>query len=66
MTRYCSIHKGRVIETDAEIIDAQEVGSGPPVPVYACRPCIRDRGLVPRPGFIGRQDAAPYRAQEAS
>lgn len=67
MSRVCSIHGGMVADTNAELIDAREVGSGPPIAVYACHECVRDRGIVPRAqaAFIGHRDAPPAPAGEA-
>lgn len=59
MMRWCGIHHGHVQETEAEIVDWMESNSGPGTPVYACDPCIRREGIVPRAAFIGRRNAAP-------
>lgn len=63
MTRWCGIHHGSVQDTEAEIVDWTESTSGPDTPVYACAPCIRRDGIVPRRTFIGRRDAAPIAPQ---
>lgn len=66
MTIHCSVHNGDVPDHEGAEVRADEPGSGPVRPVYACWPCIRDKGLQtvdPRTAtFIGHRDALPRRA----
>lgn len=47
-TGHCSIHRGGIpAGVEAVLVDAIEQGSGPGIPVYACRPCVTRHGVVP-------------------
>ncbi len=48
MSFHCTIHKGAVAD-DAQriLIDSIEQGSGPGIPVYACRLCVTQHRIVP-------------------
>ena len=63
MTRWCSIHKGNVLDGDAEIVRATDTGPAQSTAtVYACMPCIRREGLTTverRATYIGRRDGSP-------
>jgi hypothetical protein len=42
--RWCRIHRGPITgDTEAVLISAVEQGSGPGIPIYACRPCADSR-----------------------
>lgn len=64
MTQHCSIHRGDIpAGVTAVLVSAIEQGSGPGIPIYACRPCVDKHGITPfseadddgdsprRPGF---------------
>jgi hypothetical protein len=74
MKRWCAWHDGEVPEDEATEVGAQEPGSGPGRPAYACRGCVSTYGLLPldlhpagatgapigvNPAYIGRRNAAP-------
>ena len=68
MTVQCGVHHGPVPETEAEIMDVADVGSGAGQPAYACIGCIRAEGIVPPrpapssgPTWVGHRDRAPGR-----
>jgi len=49
MNRPCSVHGGDVPEREAQLLEPKdETTTGPgAAPRYACRACVRAKGLVP-------------------
>lgn len=59
MTRWCGVHRAEVPDEEAQIVGADETGSGPSLPRYACITCIRDRGLLTPAAHTGSRNAGP-------
>lgn len=57
MTFYCSVHREQVAD-DAQrvLVSAIEQGSGPGIPLYACRLCVTQHSIKP---FDLPDDVAP-------
>lgn len=43
---YCVKHGGWVVRREATEVRAEETGSGPGRPAYACLECVRTHGLL--------------------
>ena len=45
--RKCFQHLQLVEDSETVLVGAIERGSGPARPIYACRPCIAEHGIIP-------------------